>query len=35
MIKKLDDAVFVNDDIVFFEDSGNVTFSSNEMSFLA
>ena len=35
MIKKLD-AIFSNDDIVFIsEDSGNVTFSSNEMSILS
>ena len=36
MVKKLDDAVFSNDDIVFFnKDSGNVTFSSDEMRILS
>ena len=32
MIKKLDNALFGDDDIVFFdEDSGDVTFSSDKM----
>ena len=36
MIKKLDDAVFTNDDIVSVnEGSGNVTFSSDEMGILS
>ena len=36
MIKKLDDAVFSNDNIVFInEDSGNVTFSCDEMDILS
>ena len=35
MIKNLDDTVFSNDDIVFFnEDSCNVTFSSDNMGIL-
>ena len=35
MIKNLDDTVFSNDDIVFFnEDSCNVTFSSDYMGIL-
>ena len=33
MIEKLDDALFVNDNIV--KDSGNVTFSSNKMDILS
>ena len=32
MIEKLHHALFIDDDILFFdESSGNVTFSSNEM----
>ena len=34
-IKKLDDAIFSNDNILFLnEDPGNVTIFSNEMDFL-
>ena len=36
MIKKLDDAVFSNDDIVFVNEySGNVTFSSDKIGILS
>ena len=36
MVKNLDDAGFSNDDIVFFnKDSGNATFSSDEMHILS
>ena len=36
IIKKLCNALFVDDDILFFEeDSGNSTFSSDEMSMIS
>ena len=36
MIKKLYNALFADDDILFFdEDSGNVTFASDEMDILS
>ena len=36
IIKRLDNAVFANNNIVFFDkDSGNVTFSNDEMGILS